>query len=174
MYRRTESASPPAGMAEASAKFEHEAAGKAAPMSERDMLSMVTKSAEAGNENAQHMVEQADSWRQLPFVREENGNAVIEWPPVSVKGESKDLMYGALCTLGTRCALDLIGHLRNNGKAFDGGDLSRVARAIVERGEFTGLEIGFFNTLGDFIAWGYTKASADFDAVLLKDREAPS
>ncbi len=150
-------------------------AKQAAPMSERDMLSMVTKSAEAGNENAKRMVEQADSWRQLSFVREENGNAVIEWPPVSVKGESKGLVYGALCILGRSCALDLIGHLRNNGKVFDGSDLSRVAKEIVERGEFTGLEIGFFHTLGDFIAWGYAKASADFDAVLLEDRkEAPS
>ncbi len=147
-------------------------AKKAAPMSERDMLSMVTKSAEAGNENAQHVVEQADSWRQLPFVREENGNAVIEWPPFSVKGEHEDLTYGALCALGTRCALDLIGHLRNNAKTFDGGDLSRVARAVIERGEFTGLEIGFFHALGDFIAWGHAKVTADFDAVPLESREA--
>ncbi len=146
-------------------------AEKAAPMTERDILSIATKSAEAGNERAQRMIEQADSWRELPFVREENGDTVIEWPPVSVKGESKDLVYGALCALGARCALDLIGHLRNNGKTFDGGDLSRVARAVIERGEFAGLEIGFFHTLGDFIAWGYAKASADFDAVLLEDRE---
>ena len=108
---------------------------------------------------------------EMPFVREENGNAVIEWPPVWVKGENQDLTYGALCILGTACALDLIGHLRNNGKTFDGSDLSRVTKAIVERGEFTGLEIGFFHTLGDFIAWGYTKASADFNAVLLEDRK---
>jgi hypothetical protein len=49
---------------------------------------MVTKSAEAGNKTAKRLVEQADSWREMPFVCEENGNAVIEWPPVWVKGES--------------------------------------------------------------------------------------
>ena len=74
------------GMSEVSTAFVHEAAGKAAPTSEREFLSSLGKSAEAGDETAKRMIEQADSWREMPFVREENGNAVIEWPRLAKRG----------------------------------------------------------------------------------------
>jgi hypothetical protein len=76
-------------------------AKNADPMTERDFLSRVTKSAEAGDKTAKRVVEQADSWREMPFVREENGNAMIEWPPVWVKGENQDLTLGT-CRGGGR------------------------------------------------------------------------
>ena len=139
--------------------------------SENDFLDSLAESAKAGDKTAKRLVEQSDSWREMPFVRVKNGSTMIEWPPVQITGEHEVMVSQAVSALGVNCALDLIGHLRNNGKTFDGSDLVSVARAIVERGEFTLLETSFFSVLGDFIAWGYARASADFDAVLIDDRK---
>ena len=101
----------------------------------------------------------------------ENGNTEILWPPAEIAGKHETLVSSALAAVGTMCALEQTGHIKRNAKTFDGKELNDVAFAIVERGEFTPLETGFFCTLGDFIAWGRAPVSADFDAVLLKDRK---
>jgi len=158
------------GMAEVSPKFVDEAETSEAS----DLHHLLTESAEKGNEKAQSMLDEDFDWRNMSFVRCQDTKTTIQWPPVELTGEDKDLVRGAACTIGNRCALDLIGHIKSHSKNYGGDRLLDVAREIVKRGEWGGLEIGFFSALGNFMARGRVPTSADFDAVLTTPAAASS
>ncbi len=169
------------GMAEVSAKFEHQAAeaGVSATASTSsadadDLHRLLTESAEKGNEKAQSMLDEDFDWRNMSFVRCQNTKTAILWPPVELTGEDGGLVRGAACTIGNHCALDLIGHIKSHSKHYGGDRLLGIAQEIVKRGEWGGLEIGFFSALGNFIARGRIPTSADFDAVLITAAAASS
>ena len=116
---------------------------------------------------------EANDWREMPFLKTLRGEIVDHWAPPEITGVSEDNVYSAECALGTRYAMDLIGHIKTYSSVFDeGGALAHVAAAIVKRGKWTGFEIGFFHALGDHIAEGRIKVTSDFDAAPLENREA--
>ena len=139
-----------------------------------DLHHFLTESAEKGNEKAQSMLDEDFDWRNMSFVRCQGTKTAIQWPPVELTGQDKDLVRGAACVIGNQCALDLIGHIKSHSKNYGGDRLLNVAQEIVKRGEWGGLEIGFFSALGNFMAWGRVQTSADFDAVLTTPAAAGS
>ncbi len=152
------------GMAEASA----EAAAKPEPSGNNDTASEFMEYARAaarqGDKRVQTMLDEDSAWREMIFVKIQGDKTVIQWPPVEVTGRD-DLRLGHFaCSIGTECAMDLIGHVRGHNKNFDGGRLMDVAEKIVKHGEWGHSEIGFFTGLGDFIAWGHIRAGIDFEA----------
>ncbi len=137
-----------------------------------DLHRFLKESAEKGNEKAQSMLDEDFDWESMSFVRFQGDKAVIQWPPVELTGQDKDLVRGAACVIGNHCALDLIGHIKSHSRNFGGDRLLDIAQEIVKRGEWGGLEIGFFSALGNFIARGRVRTSAAFDAVLTDSKGA--
>ncbi len=161
----TDKLKPPAspGMAEASAKFEHEAE---APVSEdqNDIRRVLAESAAAGDKTARIILDEDSSWREMIFVSIQDNKTVVQWPPVEVTGRDDVLRHTFECTIGTQCAMDLIGHVRSHSKDCDGSRLMDMAEKIVSRGKWGYYEIGFFTGLGDFITWGHIRTGTDFEA----------
>ena len=101
-------------------------------------------------------------WQDMPFVI--NGKTV--WPAVRVEPvEGEDRLH-AQCAeqlIGRDAAMQLIAHLRRHGIVECGGRMIDVARAMIERGRWGNMEIGFFSALGQFIGLGQV-ATGDFEA----------
>ncbi len=149
------------GLAGATAKVEQKPAD-----GYDDVLRILQASADRGNEDARRTLDEDDSWRNMGFVYCQDAVPVVQWPPVELSGQDKDLIRGAACVIGSHCALDLIGHIKRHSENHDGDRLLCVAQEIVKRGEWGGFEIGFFSALGNFMARGRVITSAEFDAVL--------
>ena len=112
------------------------------------------QTAAAASSNKDIAREESEDWRQLSFLRVENGEIVEYWAPAEVKGVSEDNAYIAECSLGGHYALEVIGHMRRYADRFDGDYLLPVIASIVERGKWSGVEIGFFAALSQYITWG--------------------
>ena len=149
--------------AEASAKFEPEAK-PSAPEDQEDIRRVLAASDAAGNENTRGMLDEGDDWRELPFIRSEAGKAVVQWPPLGITSSQEGLDPEVQCVVGRYCAMELVGHTKRYANQFGSEYLSDVVREIVRHGEWTQLEIGFFEALSNFIAWGYIRVSGDFQA----------
>ena len=116
-----------------------------------------------------YALSQERDWREMGFTSGEKygeDNAAYYWNPAQITGNDV-IAYSAKSRLGSSYALDLIGHMRR----FPGDTpFSDVMKEIVKRGQWTALEIGFFETLarafwgGDFpICTGEWVAVPDFD-----------
>ncbi len=90
-----------------------------------------------------------DDWREMPFVEFGEAGERNYWSPAQA-----DL--SAQQTLGEDYARWLIAYLRKWHGIVDTDDLINVAREMVKRGpeKFGHVEIGFFYSLGEFIASG--------------------
>lgn len=134
-----------------------------------DVHRWLTESAGKGNEKARGALSEDFDWQNMSFVRCQDTEPVVQWPPVELTSQHGDLVYGAACVIGNHCALDLISHIKSHSKRYDGGRLLDVVREIAKRGEWDGFEVGFFSVLGNFIACGRVPISGDFDAVLAEE-----
>ncbi len=151
------------GKAEASAKPEHEAEVPASE-DQKDIRRVLAESASAGDETAKIILDEDSAWREMIFVSIQDNKTAVRWPPVEVTGQDDTLRYAHACAIGTLCAMDLIGHVRNHSKDCDGSRLMDIAEKIVRRGKWDWYEIGFFTGLGDFITWGHVRTGTDFEA----------
>ena len=118
------------------------------------------------------------AWHEMPFIdTNENGEIVSHWNPADVtKTNQAGEQEGNLerCAIGAHYALYLINHMRQYGGEFmDGGWFSTVVKAIVERGEWTGVEIGFFTAIENWLTCGRVTVSGGFDAVPFQ-QDAPA
>ena len=98
--------------------------------------------------------EESFDWRDRSFVRVRKGGEVEDWAPPTIPEDVNLHHCGAESALGLQYALDMIEHLRTHRGKVVGDRLCTVVKEIVDRGRWTGVEIAFFNTLGDFIASG--------------------
>ena len=92
----------------------------------------------------------------LPFVEAGADWPMIksDWsPPEVTVTENRDSDNGEW-TVGTICALDLITHLRDHPSDDPNSRLADVVKAVVDRGKWGRVEMGFFNALGNFIERG--------------------
>ena len=105
-----------------------------------------------------------NAWLGMPFLRAEGGRILEDWAPPDIKRASGGRSYAAECVLGAHYALQTISHTREFGDRTDGGHLLDTVHAIVERGRWTGVEIGFFTALDNYVAWGRVIVADDFDA----------
>ena len=129
------------------------------------IMEHVKAAAKQGNERAQVMLDEDSDWREMIFVTIQDDKAVIQWPPVEITGQDDVLTSAFEETIGTQCAMDVIGHVRSHSKNYDGGRLMEVVEEIVKRSEWGHSEIGFFTGLGDFVTWGHIRTGIDFIAV---------
>ena len=93
----TDKPKTPDGMSEVLPKFVDEAETSEAS----DLHRLLTESAEKGNEKAQSMLDEDFDWRNMSFVRCQGTKTTIQWPPVELTGEDKDLVRRAACTIGS-------------------------------------------------------------------------
>ena len=121
--------------------------------------------AETKTASASSFYDEAANWRELPFVLVKDKKVVSNWAPPDFPEEVDVRDYTTQCILGTRYAMDLIDHLISYGEdKLDGGAISDVAKAMIERGKWTGVEIGFFDALGVYVARGFVSAAVGFNA----------
>ncbi len=94
------------------------------------------------------------AWGEMSFTREEDGEITDFWALPEIRGVSKNNAYVAQCYLGSLYAfeaLDLVETFKSRTKE---GALSPIARSIVERGQWTGFEVGFFAAMDEYITDG--------------------
>lgn len=102
---------------------------------------------------------------ELPFVEaDDKGHVKSHWSP-PVVGQTEDgRSHAAECDMGTTLALNLITYLRGYPRDNSDSNLAGVAEAIVKRGKWGGIEIGFFSALGNFIESGRVYVSVGWTA----------
>ena len=113
------------------------------------------------------MRDEQQEWHELPFLHAEDGKVVDYWTPAAVKAESKDNEWSAEIDLGTVYAAKLIEHMVHFDRrgVFNTGEcLTHVAEAVVKRGQWTGVELGFFEAIGDYVVRRRIKLTTGFDA----------
>ena len=102
---------------------------------------------------------------ELPFVEaDDKGRVKSAWAPPSVDRTEDGRSHDAECALGAALALGLITFLRDYPRDSSDSYLANVAEAIVERGKWSGVELGFFSALGNFIESGRVYVSVGWTA----------
>jgi len=102
------------------------------------------------------------AFQSLPFVRSDTSTRLTSaWAPCDIPEDEQAHGYAERCAIGAVYAMDLIGHARQFG---DGERVADVCEDIFKSGMWSGVEIGFFGALGDFIAKGTVRNSVHFDA----------
>ena len=112
---------------------------------------------EAGDKPAmpKEVRDEHTSYCELPFVEPgANWIAKSDWSPPAVPETEDGPSHDAECAIGTIFALDFITHLRDHASGDPASRLANVVQAVVERGKWGRVEIGFFNALGNFIESG--------------------
>ncbi len=89
------------------------------------------------SENATAPIALAASARdQLCFIATQPGGGATMWSPPSVEGD-----WAAQCEVGRDLGQQAVDYIRQSD---DAAILPSVVRAMVERGSFDGVEVGFF------------------------------
>ncbi len=125
----------PAGLAEATVKFEHASSG------------------------LELFREEQKAWSELSFIREENGEITNYWALPEIRGVSENDAYTAQCYLGSLYAFEVFDLIETFKSRVEGIGFSPVAQSIVERGQWTGFEIGFFSSVDEYITDGQIKVA---------------
>ena len=110
------------------------------------------------------MRQEERDWRAMPFLRLEDGKIADNWAPPEINGASVENIYSAECALGTHYALEAPHHMRTYGDRFGDDFLLPVFQAMVNRGKWGGVEIGFVASLDQYMARGYVNICGDFKA----------
>ena len=107
-----------------------------------------------------------DAWRELPFVRHEEGikNGTNNWVvPRFVKAtDGEDERLSACiweCMLGKHFAIELLSHVADHPEIRP-EHLGTVVETMVRGGTWGYVEIGFFDALDQFIATGEVSLGA--------------
>ena len=125
----------PAGMSEATVKFEHASSG------------------------LELFREEQKAWSELSFIREEDGEITDYWALPEIRGVSENDAYTAQCYLGSLYAFEVFDLIDTFKSRVEGIGFSPVARSIVKRGQWTGFEIGFFSSVDEYITDGQIKVA---------------
>ena len=97
---------------------------------------------------------EADDWKAMPFVEVDDGGNMNCWAPARVEAADHVKVHGAECSLGMIYAFQLIDHQREY-KDFDTSNyFPDIVQAVVKRGRWGSVEIGFFNEIGRYISGG--------------------
>ena len=116
------------------------------------------------------LADEENDWLELPFVRAEGKRVLSNWAPVDIPVDDKKRGYGDQCAVGARYAMELIGFLRRYSALDPSGQcLVDLAKEMVQRGKWTGVEIGFFSALGEYLTDGKIAVAVSFDAKHLND-----
>lgn len=100
---------------------------------------------------------EAIEWREMPFVELDDDKIVRSWAPAKIMGGADGKEYCDQCTLGAAYALRFLEHIRDFAE-FDTSDyLVEIVKDIAERGEWGGVEIGFFCELGRHMSDGLSQ-----------------
>ncbi len=78
---------------------------------------------------------------QLGFTSRDAEGRISLWDPTNIEGD-----YDAQCHAGRKLAAEAISYIRESANATL---LAGVARAIAERGDFGGIEVGFFTAVSE-------------------------
>ena len=105
-------------------------------------------------------------WREIAFIGKDGK---VCWPPFGSPqahaNATEAAAYSADCILGCGLAARLIEHMREFAKGRDTETcLLDVVKAMVQSGQWGGLEIGFISAVGEFVAHGYIRVGVDFEA----------
>ena len=131
----------PGGMSESTAKFEREAASG----------DQASKESILGSSYLEAFREVQKAWCEMPFTREEDGEIADYWAVPEIRGVSKNDAYVTQCRLGALYAFEALDLVEKFKSRIREGALSAIARSIVERGQWTGFEVGFFQAMDDYI-----------------------
>ena len=115
------------------------------------------------------MREEEREAHELPFVEVEGGQIVNYWAPSEDTGGSEDNRYSAECALGVVYAARLIEHMIEFDRrgCGTGECLAFVTKAAVKRGKWTGVEVCFFDAIGEYLVKRRIKVSTSFDARMI-------
>jgi hypothetical protein len=105
----------------------------------------------------------------LPFVEVKDNEIVSYWAPPEVTATSEGNQYSAECSLGIAYAARLLEHMIEFDRrgVVMGDCLNFVTKAVVERGKWTGVEIAFFDAIGEYLVKQRIRVSTSFDARMI-------
>ena len=91
-------------------------------------------------------------WMEMPFVEGNGlGMSASQWLPVEIGNTEDRRHWTAECGIGQIYALEMIGHLRSHKHA-SVERLCHVIEAMVKRGAWGGVELGFVLGLERYLA----------------------
>ena len=95
------------------------------------------------------------AWRDLDFVQDKG---VLEpsdsWAPREIPIDADAKGYKTACNVGVIYCLEMLAYMFSHPEVDKRDVISHVVHSAIERGQWGGVEIGFFSALGEYVLDG--------------------